>query len=211
MDEPEQARAYAEADFAEPHDRCIQCCRDVLGDEAIKGRVLDLGCGPADITIRFARAYPDAVFDGVDGAEAMLAHGRRMVRDAGLDGRIYLHRVHLPAPVLPGSPYDAVVSNSLLHHLDDPMVIWETIKAHVKPGAPVYVMDLMRPVSREKAQWMIDEYAAGEPEVLRKDFFNSLLAAYEIDEVKEQLGAAGLGHLKVEAIGDRHLIVYGKI
>jgi hypothetical protein len=77
------------------------------------------------------------------------------------------------------------------------------------PGARVLVMDLMRPASEAAAQALVDEYAANEPEVLRRDFYNSLLAAFEPAEVRAQLEAANLGHFAVEAVSDRHLLVRG--
>jgi 2-polyprenyl-3-methyl-5-hydroxy-6-metoxy-1,4-benzoquinol methylase len=107
--------------------------------------------------------------------------------------------------------YDTVISNSLLHHLRDPMVIWDTLNQYANPGARVFIMDLMRPASREQAQSLMEEYAAGEPDVLRHDFYHSLLAAYRVDEVTEQLRAAGLDALSVAEISDRHLLVYGRI
>ena len=36
---------------------------------------MDLGCGAADISIRFAKAFPNYQIDALDGAEAMLAEG----------------------------------------------------------------------------------------------------------------------------------------
>ena len=58
---------------------------------------------------------------------------------------------------------------------------------------------------------LVEVYCAGEPEVLRRDFFNSLLAAYREDDVRHQLRAAELGHLTVAAASDRHLIVWGRV
>ena len=60
MDDPEQARAYALADFSEPHQAFIDHFARCFPRHRPR-RVLDLGCGPADVTIRFARAYPDCV------------------------------------------------------------------------------------------------------------------------------------------------------
>ena len=84
--------------------------------------------------------------------EAMLAAGRPRIAAAGLAGRVSLYRCHLPRDRLPRSRYDAVISNSLLHHLGDPAVLWQAIEAHAGPGAPVFVMDLLRPESPERAQ-----------------------------------------------------------
>jgi hypothetical protein len=71
-------------------------------------------------------------------------------------------------------------------------------------------MDLMRPNSRESAEALVEEHAAGEPEILRRDFFNSLLAAFRPEEVREQIKAAGLHSFAVEAVSDRHLIAFGR-
>ncbi len=211
MAEDEQARAYALADFAEPHNRFIELFRESFPDETITGRVLDLGCGPADVTLRFARAFPDCCIDGVDGAERMLHYGRIAVAQARLETRVRLIHGYLPGVALPCARYNAVISNSLLHHLRDPMVLWDTIKAYARPGAPVFIMDLMRPESRAQAQALVDQYAANEPEVLRHDFFNSLLAAYRIDELAGQLAHAGLTHFTVHAASDRHLTISGRL
>lgn len=90
------------------------------------------------------------------------------------------------------------------------MVLWQMVNQFAKPGAAIFVMDLMRPDSQEQAEAMRRQYAANEPEILQQDFFNSLLAAYTPEEVKAQLQKAGLGHLKVEAVSDRHLLVSGR-
>jgi SAM-dependent methyltransferase len=210
MNDAAQAAAYACADFEEPHARFIELFRETFPDEDVEGTVLDLGCGPGDITIRFVRAYPECVVHGVDGAAAMLAHGRSRLAREGLLERVRLIEAYLPGVELPLGAYDAVISNSLLHHLRDPMVLWNTLKHYAKPDAPVFIMDLLRPASRGQAQALVDEYAANEPEVLRHDFFHSLLAAYRSDEVADQLRAAGLDGLTVRQISDRHLLIYGR-
>lgn len=211
MDDAVQAAAYAQADFEEPHARFVELFRETFPNELIRGTVLDLGCGPADITLRFVRAYPDCAMHGVDGAEAMLAHGRDRLRLEGLAERVRLIHGYLPGVVLPQAEYSAVISNSLLHHLRDPMVLWNAVKTHAKPGAPVFVMDLRRPSSRSHAQALVAEYAANEPPILRHDFFHSLLAAYVPDEVAAQLRQAGLASLEVKEVSDRHLLVYGRL
>jgi SAM-dependent methyltransferase len=210
MNEPEQALAYASADFSEPHDAFVAGFRRCFPGFA-GGAVLDLGCGPADVTIRFAGTYPAAQMVGIDGAAAMLALGRQAVAAAGLGPRIRLVQVRLPAAELPGSRYDAVISNSLLHHLADPAVLWDAVRAAAAPEALVFVMDLMRPPSRDAAAQLVALHAADAPEVLRRDFFNSLLAAFRPDEVRSQLAAAGLPRIQVEVASDRHLIAYGRI
>ena len=67
MDDEAQALAYAQGDFEEPHSRVVALLRERLADLPAGGAALDLGCGPADISLRFARAFPGWTVDGVDG------------------------------------------------------------------------------------------------------------------------------------------------
>lgn len=209
MEEEEQARAYAEGDFSAPHSRFVDSFREAFPDFA-RGFVADLGCGPGDVTIRFARGIPGCTVHGVDGSPAMLRHGERFVAAApDLLGRVRLLHGYLPGARLLRDRYDAVISNSLLHHLPDPAVLWQSVRRLAAPGAPVFVMDLMRPDSRAEADRLTRLYAADEPPVLQRDFFNSLLAAFTVTEVQQQLDEAGLSSLAVRAISDRHLMVAG--
>jgi len=210
MDDPEQAEAYASADFSEPHNAFVAHFSRLFRDFAA-GRVLDLGCGPADVAIRFCKAYPDAILTGVDASSAMLQRGYAAVREAGLAERLQLVQSHLPDEGLAVLQFDAVISNSLLHHLDDPAVLWETVRQTAKPGAPVLIMDLMRPASFVEAGQLAGRYAADAPPVLRQDFHNSLLAAYRPEEVRAQLYAADLLGFRVEAVSDRHLLIWGNL
>jgi ubiquinone/menaquinone biosynthesis C-methylase UbiE len=209
MDSIEQARAYSDADFRAPHDMFVAEVGARCG--ALRGTVVDLGCGPADVTVRFARANPDARFVGVDAGPNMLALARARVEHAGLADRVTFEAHHLPDPVLAGRGFDAVVSNSLLHHLPDPSALWSTIRACARPGAPVAVMDLMRPGTAADLDALVARYAADEPDVLRDDFRNSLAAAYRPDEIGPQLAAAGLGAFSVAVTSDRHLLVTGRL
>ncbi len=208
MDSAEQARAYGDADYSGPHDAFISYFKSRFPGFS-QGNVLDLGCGPADITIRFARAFPEIDIIGLDGAEEMLALGINDVKHKGLAEQITLKRSLLPDSSLPFHEYDAIISNSLLHHLADPAVIWRTIKRCAKPGASIFVMDLLRPVSTDEADHLVTLYAIDSPEILQKDFYNSLLAAYRPNEIKDQLSLTGFNHLTVEAVSDRHTIVWG--
>ena len=208
MDSKEQARAYADEDYSGPHDAFISYFKSRF-PEFIQGNILDLGYGPADITIRFAQAFPDTDIIGLDGSEEMLSIGIEDVTTRGLADQVTLKKCLLPDDALPAHNFDTIISNSLLHHLADPTVIWQTIKRCANPGASIFIMDLMRPESTDEANKLVELYASDAPPILKTDFYNSLLAAYQIDEVKKQLTHAGLDNLNIEVVSDRHLIVWG--
>jgi 2-polyprenyl-3-methyl-5-hydroxy-6-metoxy-1,4-benzoquinol methylase len=207
MDDADQARAYSEADFDDAHDAFVAFGLDRCG--RMKGMILDVGCGAADPTVRFARAHPATRIVAVDASSPMLELAARRVGNAGLADRITFEQRFLPDDELAARRFDGVISNSLLHHLADPAALWATVASCVGPGAPVVVMDLVRPDGEAEVDRLVACYTAGAPEVLRRDFHNSLHAAYRLEEVRAQLDDAGLGHLRVEQVTDRHLLVSG--
>ena len=138
----------------------------------------------------------------------MLALAQARVLDAGLGTRIALEHRHLPDDSLPTSHFDAVVCNSVLHHLADPQVLWTTIARVARPGARIAVGDLRRPTSATELAELVATHAADAPEVLREDYAHSLAAAYTLDEIAAQVQTAGLD-LHVEATTDRHVLVTG--
>jgi SAM-dependent methyltransferase len=210
MDKPSQAEAYAAADFAEAHERIVAGFAVYFPGVEVAGHVLDLGCGPGDISFRFAVRFPGVSVTGVDGSPAMIELARqRQARETGSGDRVRFIEALIPGAPLPAGPYTAIISNSLLHHLHHPAVLWETIAAYASAGTRIYVADLRRPPTTAVARQMVESYAAGEPEVLRRDFYHSLCAAFEPREVEAQLEASGLSELAVAVISDRHLVVHG--
>ncbi len=212
MDEADQALAYAEADFSEPDARFIALLEGQAPGALDGVRALDLGCGPGNVLLRFLQAYPRATCDGLDGSAAMLAHARAALETLpGLAQRARLVCACLPTDLLEDGAYDLILSNSLLHHLHDPQVLWQAVRRFGRPGALVQVVDLMRPASPGWAEALVATYADGAPEVLRNDFRNSLFAAFEPQEVEAQIQEAGLTGCEVAVVSDRHLAVFGRL
>ena len=213
MEDALQAEAYAAADFSS-------------GDQAVLGRIeallgaggegdgealsfVDLGCGPGNIAFRLARRWPRAHVLGIDGSAAMLAiaEQRRHADTAGLRN-LRFRQLVLPSQGLEG-PFSAVVSNSLLHHLHDPGVFWQSVRQLSAPGTSLYVRDLRRPATDTELDALVHRHAASAPEVLRRDYVNSLRAAFSCAEVVGQLEAAGLEGLQVLEVDDRYLEIQG--
>ncbi|HEX9742903.1 MAG TPA: class I SAM-dependent methyltransferase [Nitrospiraceae bacterium] len=209
MDDEEQAIAYAKADFEEENQGFVKRFVEYYPDFT-EGHVLDLGCGPADIPIRFVKALPKCRVTAVDASPPMIKLAESAVGKAGLGDRIALKCERMQTLAL-AEPADAALSNSLLHHIPNPFQFWHGLKKQVKPGSYVLVMDLLRPESPEAAQAIVDQYAAGEPAILKRDFYNSLLAAFTEDEVAAQLAEMNLSRLMIDVIDDRHWVVGGTI
>lgn len=207
MNDPDQVRAYAQADFQEENQAFVdQFLR--LFDDFDGAHVVDLGCGPGDIAIRLARSHPHCRITGIDASSPMIAWAEQAVKEAGFAQRIGFLCQRFQDVKLP--PADALISNSLAHHVPNPLRFWYGIKNLVKPGGFVLVMDLLRPETPEEAQATVDRYAANEPERLRQDFYHSLCAAFTEDEVAAHLAELNMS-LMVDVPDERHWIVYGRL
>ena len=209
MDDSEQALAYARADFEKENQGFVDRFREYF-PEFIEGHILDLGCGPGDIPVRFARALPRCRITGIDASEPMIGLAGVAVKQAGLVDRIAFRCERFQGLLL-GEPADAAVSNSLLHHVPNPLQLWYRLRQMLKSGSPVLVMDLLRPDSPEEAQAIVDRYAPQEPEILRRDFYRSLLASFTEDEVAAQLAEMNMSRLMIDVVDDRHWVVSGII
>lgn len=206
MDDEQQSIAYAQADFSTSNQFFVDgLVRDFPSHLRA---VVDIGCGPADVLIRLARAAPQATITALDGSAPMIALARTAVRAAGVDDRVTLLHARIPGPPPPSQSFDAVLSKDLLHHLPDPAVLWDEVKRLGRPGAAVYVMDLVRPDSEDAARAMVEEGAGSDDPILQRDFYNSLLAAFTLDEVRAQLAAANLD-FEVARAETRHMLIRG--
>ena len=212
MDDTEQAEAYDRADFSESHGRRVTLFRERYPGTDLSGVVLDLGCGSGDVLVRFAQAFPRASFVAVDGSPPMLALARKRLSTApDLSSRVNFVERTLPSSDIPGLDYSLIMSHSLLHHLHQPRVLWEAVRQFGRTGTWVFVADLLRPPSTTVARQVVDRLAANEHQLMRRDFFNSLCAAFSLDEVGAQLAAADLTCLQVERVSDIHLVVSGSL
>jgi SAM-dependent methyltransferase len=211
MDDDAQARAYAKADFSEAHQFYVRLFDETFPRRNPRATALDLGCGAGDVTLRFARANPDYAIHAVDGSAAMLRYaGEAAAKHSDLENRIRFIEGFIPGAPIPERTYDVILSNNFLHHLHRPQVLWQTVKQYSRRGTLVLVTDLFRPAGRAEAEAIVDRYATNEPDILRRDFLNSLLAAFTPREVEDQLKEARLNHLRVKTISDRHLMVCGE-
>ena len=248
MDDPLQARAYAEADFDRSDQAFTERFLALLGQpfprpglpalgsgpgtgagycpgwDAGAG-IVDLGCGPGNISFRLAAALPQVWVLGIDGAASMVGlAAEHQQRHPGAWPQLRFQQVKLPltgAAAL-GGPFAAVVSNSLLHHLHDPQVLWQVVGQLAAPGATIYIKDLRRPASAAAADALTERHAAGAPAVLRRDFRASLAAAFTAAEVEAQLvqasqlwGEAGTHGttwpaFRVAEVEDRYLEIHGR-
>ena len=210
MRDAAQVMAYAAADFSDGDQRTVAMIEALLTSTSggvAPAVILDLGCGPGNITLPLAQRFPGAQVIGVDGSPAMLAVARERADQQGLSVDFCCSTLQ----ELALDSVDLIVSNSLLHHLHDPALLWRLTRELATPGCRVLHRDLRRPTSLAEVHRLQQLHCPDAPPVLIQDFCASLVAAFELQEVELQLAEAGLDALTVEAENDRYLVVSGLV
>jgi len=210
MDIPEEAQAYAAADFREVNEAFADRVAELAGQRE-RLLALDLGTGPADIPIRVLERRPGWHVVAADISWSMLGIARDAIWEKGMAGGV--SPIQLDSKRLPFSDhcFDMVFSNSILHHLPETEDFWREVGRVAKKDACVLLRDLARPANREMAASIVRKYSGNESDLLQEEFYRSLLAAFTPEEIRAQLDQAGLGCLSIAMVSDRHWDVYGQL
>ena len=220
MESHEQVKAYAAADFSIGDasllirlEEYISDLHKIINDKSL---IIDLGCGPGNITERLFSRWPFAKVIGIDGSEEMLSVARK--RQQRIKDSVDLNRfqyIYGNLGLFANERFDfeqhpdVIVTNSVLHHIHDPSLFWKAMKNLGKRGTIIFTKDLRRPSSLQEAKQLQEKYQPNAPTILNKDYLASMQAAFTVDEIRIQLNSAGLYQLKVFEVDDRYLEVIG--
>jgi predicted O-methyltransferase YrrM len=106
-------------------------------------RVLDVGCGHGWSTIALARAYPDAVLEGVDVDAPSTASARVNAAAAGVEGRVTFCAGDAAglAEGPASATYDVAFAFECVHDMAQPVSVLTAIRSVLAPGGVLVVMD----------------------------------------------------------------------
>jgi 2-polyprenyl-3-methyl-5-hydroxy-6-metoxy-1,4-benzoquinol methylase len=201
MDTPEEARVYDAMDHAEVNARFVADFLAAHGP-CRGGPILDVGTGTARIPIVLCEADPKARVVAVDLARHMLDLAAANVRARGLEGRITLRLAD--AKVGPAETFEAVISNTIVHHIPEPARVLAAMVGAVAPGGTLFVRDLARPATESHLGMLVERYAGNETDHARALFAASLAAALTVAEVEALAHPLGIPAGAVRMTSDRH-------
>jgi 2-polyprenyl-3-methyl-5-hydroxy-6-metoxy-1,4-benzoquinol methylase len=203
MDTPEEAVVYDRMDHSDVNARFVADFLALHGP-ARGGLVLDVGTGTAQIPIRLCQVDPAARVLAIDLARHMLDQAAVNLAAAGLSGRIRLELADAKALAQRGETFEAVISNSIVHHIPEPAALIAALPGRVAPGGTLFVRDLARPATLPELDSLVARYAGGEADHARRLFAESLHAALTLDEVRDLVAVLGLPREDVQMTSDRH-------
>ncbi len=169
-----------------------------------KGKVVDLGCGTGSYLFALETQYPDLLITGYDASEYMIELGQTIVENISSGVRLrceYFKNVKDSA--------DCVISTNTLHHIHDSNIFWNCVK---NISNNLFIMDLVRPKNKDIAKKIVGQLAEKDSELFKNDYYNSLLAAFNADELRQQILDTKL-NLIIEGNTDflQVAIIYGQI
>jgi len=201
MDTWEAASEYDGMDFSQVNQEFAQLAIE-LGPET--GLILDGGTGTARIPILIAQLRSKWQITGIDLSANMLFIGNQNIEQAGLQEQIKLEQVDAKQLPYPDDQFDLVISNSIVHHLSDPLLFFQEIQRVLKPQGGIFLRDLTRPSCETELNSLVEQYAGNYNDHQQKLFRDSLQAAYTLDEIINFIESVGLENIRVYQSSDRH-------
>lgn len=203
MDDREEAAAYDAMDHAEPNKAFVQRLIELgIGSCAT---ALDLGTGPGDIPVLLAGQVSGLQITAIDLAQTMLDIAETRVLEADLGERIELACMDVKSIDFPNDSFDAVFSNTILHHIPEPAQMLAEAARVLRPGGLLLIRDLYRPASLEQLNALVKQHATEAAPEQRKLFADSLHAALTPDELRAIANEQDLSDAEVVIDTDRHM------
>ncbi|MEC9002806.1 MAG: methyltransferase domain-containing protein [Planctomycetota bacterium] len=201
MDSIEEARDYDEMDHDAVNEVFVS---DLLETGDVGGEILDLGTGTAQIPVALCQQTDLCRVVAVDMAVHMLDLARYQLEINGLTHRIMLDCVDAKQLPYEDDRFDAVMSNSIIHHIPEPMTVLAEAIRVTQPMGKLFFRDLLRPESDEQVRQLVQTYAGDANEHQQKMFDDSLRAALSLEEIRGLIDQLGYDPLGVQATTDRH-------
>ena len=201
MDTPEEARDYNGMDHSEVNRIFVD---DLLATGFTGVDILDLGTGTAQIPVELCQRSEDCRVMAVDAAINMLEIAKFNIDVAGMLHRIQLQKVDAKNMDFPDGMFDAVVSNSIIHHIPEPLDCLREAVRVTKPTGTLFFRDLLRPGSQQELDHLVQTYTGQENTHSQQMFRESLHAALTLDEIQDMVEQLGFDRQSVVQNTDRH-------
>lgn len=168
------------------------------------GDVLDVGTGTAQIPVQLCETDSNCRVMAIDAATHMLDLAVYNIEAAGLIHRIQLAHCDAKSMFFDAEMFDTVISNSIIHHIPEPLDCLSEAARVCKTGGLIFFRDLLRPESDAEVQRLVQAYAGEENEHSQQMFDDSLRAALTVAEVREWVESLGFDGQEVKQTTDRH-------
>ena len=222
MNKKEQVNSYDEADFSEGEKNFINQINYYLTKNNIvlgkKDLVIDLGCGPGNISEKLSAKWPQTEVIGIDGSKEMvkkaISNKKYSINQKKLKKLNYICadiKDFELSEITANKEITLLVSNSLIHHITYLEDFFKSIIRISNNQTINFHKDLKRPADEKTALELKNKLSNKYNNTLINDYYASLRASYTYKELKNYTLENNLHSLDVFEDGEQYLIVYGKV
>ena len=205
MDSEQEAETYNDMDHSAVNTLFVSDLLESANANQFELKdILDLGTATALIPIELCSRLETCRVMAIDMSVSMLDLARYNIEADGMIERIQLGKVDAKAMGYNDELFDCVMSNSIVHHLADPILCLREAVRVTCQGGLLFFRDLMRPELDEQVQSLVETYAGEETEHSKKLFDDSLRASLSLDEIQDLVEKLGFDRKTVLATSDRH-------
>ncbi|KGF98350.1 SAM-dependent methyltransferase [Prochlorococcus marinus str. MIT 9302] len=222
MEKKDQVISYDEADFSEGEFNLVNQISQFLLRKKIslneKDLIVDLGCGPGNISEKLAIKWPNTEVVGIDGSKEMILRAENN-KEISKNKRNLKNLRYICSDIkdikltdfLLKKEISLLVSNSLIHHITHLEDFFNTIRSLSSNSTLNFHKDLKRPLDEKTALELKAQCSTKYNKILTNDYYASLRASYTFKELKNFTLRNDLSSLEVFEDGDKYLIVYGNL
>ena len=203
MDTLEEAFEYDSMDHSQVNE---VFCNDFFAARNLNDgvRILDVGTGTAQIPIAMCKRNIGLKITAIDLAESMLTLGNKNIQTARLEDSITLVQVDSKKMPYSDESFDQVISNSIIHHIPNPVECFKEMIRVTKKDGLLFVRDLLRPDSIAELQNIVNLHAGDATPKQKQLFTDSLHASLSLTEVREMVKLFGFEAFTVIQSSNRH-------
>ena len=203
MDTLEEAFEYDSMDHSQVNE---VFCNDFFAARNLTDgvQILDVGTGTAQIPIAMCKRNSGLKITAIDLAESMLTLGNKNIQTARLEDSITLVQVDSKKMPYPDESFDQVVSNSIIHHIPNPLECFKEMIRVTKKDGLLFIRDLLRPFSLVELQNIVNLHAGDATTKQKQLFTDSLHASLSLAEVREMVKLFGFEAFTVIQSSNRH-------
>ncbi len=183
---------------------------DRLLQLGVQGDCLDVGTGNGLIPLLLCGRTEDVACTGVDLSEAMLELAQRHLAASRFTERVRFERGDATRLHFDDGAFDAVFSNTILHHLAEPEPLLAEAWRVLRPGGVLLIRDLLRPEDEQAVEGLVTKHAMDEPAEAQQLLRQSLKAAFTVEELETMTLSLGWVNVDVVVDSDRHVSIQTK-
>ncbi|OLC97353.1 MAG: hypothetical protein AUH86_07670 [Acidobacteria bacterium 13_1_40CM_4_58_4] len=170
------------------------------------GMILDVGTRVGLIALKILWQNENFYAIGVDSSALMIDRARETATAWELGERAFFQVGDARRMRLKTAYFDLVVSDSVLHCFDDPVVVLREVNRVLKPKGALLIRDLQRPGRLQMAK-RIEEHSARYGNRMRHHVETALRGAYTRGELEQMVRDSGLERARVVELDEHHLAI----